>query len=141
MNQDFNILRALKLKKKKNWDFIYVAIDLHGTIIPEREANEENFEMFPKAKKVLQELSKKEYIKLILFTASTKEYIKKFLDKIKDEEIKFDYINENPEALETTRESFCADSKLYYNVLLDDRAGFEPKDWEYLAELITSGKI
>ena len=141
MKKDFNLQRALKLKEEKNWDFIYIAIDLHGTIIPEREANEENFEMFPYAKKVLQQLTKKDYVKLILFTGSTKDYIERFLEKIKEDQIVFDYINENPEALMTTRESFCSESKLYFNVLLDDRAGFEPKDWEYLAELITSGKI
>lgn len=59
------------------------------------------------------------YAKLVVFTASAEErypYIEKYL---RDNDIPFDYINEDilpPEKHTPAR-------KIYYNILLDDRAG------------------
>lgn len=141
MRQDFNFKRALELKQQKNWDYIYVAIDLHGTIMPERKSKDGVFSFFPHAKKALQLMSQREDLRLILFTGSKKSYVNKFLKYAKENQIHFDFANENPDAMKSSRESFCAKSKLYYNVLLDDRAGFEPGDWKYLYEFFKTNKL
>ena len=140
MRNDYNITRAFELKNKKNWEYIYIALDLHGTIIPERTSKEDNFTFFPNAAITLKEMSEREDIKLILFTGSTNTYIKKFLKVAKEKDIHFDFINENTEVNSSDRESFCAKSKLYFNVLLDDRAGFEGKDWKDIRNLLKTLK-
>ena len=51
---------------------------------------------------------------------------------IKKDGIEFSYINENPEVAGKT-EWGDFDTKMYANVLLDDKAGFDPEeDWHAL---------
>jgi len=50
------------------------------------------------------------------------------------------FFNHNPHAKDTPRS--CFDKKPYFNILLDDRAGFEPEtDWQAIKdELIAIGE-
>ena len=51
-------------------------------------------------------------------------------------DIKFDYLNENPECLTESHQGDYS-KKFYFNLLLDDRAGFDyTTDWNILVETI-----
>ena len=46
----------------------------------------------------------------------------------------FDYFNENPEVKNTATGDFSM--KIYFNVMIDDKAGFEKSDWENVVESV-----
>ncbi len=86
-------------------------------------------EFFPFAVESLQLLSKQSDICLILYTSSHQRKIDTYLEKFKNLGIKFAYVNENPEECNTEYANF--DRKFYFNVLFDDKGGFDPlEDWE-----------
>ncbi len=119
------------MKAEKGWTEIYIVVDLHGTIIPSGRStndNQDNMVMYDGAEEVLKWFSNRKDIFLILWTATPKERSPMVLDWFKQRGINFDWLNENPHALNTPRSDFS--KKFYFNILLDDRAGFEPEtDW------------
>lgn len=134
---ELSIIRALQLKKKRGWDKIFFAIDLHDTITwssyTKNEAAEKEF--FPYAIDALQVLSERKDVVLILYTSSYSEYLKDYLDTFTQNGIYFKYLNENPECPSTDIGDFS--KKFYFNVLLDDKAGFNPiLDWKKIHNLI-----
>lgn len=117
----------------KNWDRLYILVDIHGTVFKPSYHNEEKFEFYPSAKECLQMFSEMNSIKLIMWTSSTQETINKFKEVFEQNNIHFDFVNENPEvqALPTDPKSSDFSNKYYFNIGLDDKFGFEPnKDWE-----------
>ena len=127
----FNIENTFKMKAANRWPEVYFCIDLHGTIIPSGKTSDDTndkLKMYPYAQEVLQSLSNRKDVFLILWTStplSRLDNIKKFFE---ENEIKFDFYNENPHAKNTPRSDF--NRKFYFSVLVDDRAGFEPEtDW------------
>ena len=117
----------------KNWDRLYILIDIHGTVFKPSYHSEEKFEFYPGAKECLKMFSEMNSIKLIMWTSSTPETINKFKEVFEQNNIHFDFINENPEvqALPTDPKSSDFSNKYYFNIGLDDKFGFEPnKDWE-----------
>lgn len=49
--------------------------------------------------------------------------------------IVFDYFNENPEA--DSNEYYCQSNKIYFNIGIDDRFGFEPEeDWKKIIDFL-----
>ena len=128
MNQ-FNIQKAFEDKIKRNWEKIYFCIDLHDVVI-EGKYNRlnEGAQFGPNAVNVLQQLSYRKDIVLILWTSSHDDSVKAILNKMKDSGIEFRYVNENPECPNTELCDF--NKKLYFNILLDDKAGFSiDSDW------------
>lgn len=119
------------MKKERGWPEVYFCIDLHGTIIPSgRDNNDQTdkMEFYPSAKEVLQWLTNRKDIKLILWSSTPPERAESVLATFRENGIVFDYFNENPHAKNTPRSDFT--KKFYFNVLLDDRAGFVPQvDW------------
>ena len=127
---------AFGRSKAKNWDRVYVMVDLHGTIFKPCYHNEEKFEYYPWAKETLQLMSKFNNdgvdIILILWTSSTVKSLKPYWRKFFEDDIYFAYTNENPEvtAQPTDPKSSNFDNKYYFNVGLDDKFGFDPEhDW------------
>lgn len=123
---------AFERMRAKNWDTIYILVDIHGTVFKPSYHKEEKFEFYEHAKGALQMLSEWSSIKLIMWTSSTPEMIKKFLDVFEENDIHFDYVNENPEvkALPTDPKSSDFSNKFYFNIGLDDKFGFDPEeDW------------
>jgi hypothetical protein len=122
----------------KKWDNIYIAVDLHGVIVkPTYMTHEDVFDFYPGAIEALNVLSKIPEVKLILFTGSYRDVIENVLSALIDRHVYFDYVNENPEVENTyylnTR---C---KLYYDVLFDDKAGFQPEaDWPQVQKMFQS---
>lgn len=122
---EHSIFEAYKDKYKKNWDKLYFAVDLHGTILRKTD----KIVPYRKAIEVLAKLSSLPEIVLILFTSTRKRELRTFYKLIQKHNITFEYFNKNPECNSDDIRDFS--KKFYYNVLFDDRAGFDPeKDWE-----------
>ena len=130
---------AFKRAKEKNWDYIYILIDVHGTIFKPSYLNEEKYEFYPWARVVLQLLSLDQNIKLILWTSSTYEAIFDYLKVFRNNNIHFDYWNANPEVKRQPSDPKTLDlsSKYYFNIGIDDKFGFEPEtDWKLIYDYL-----
>jgi hypothetical protein len=130
---------------KKQWYETYFAIDVHGTIlIPDYNKSKKDNDVifYPYAKETLQLLTKRDDIKLIMFTSSYPDEIDFYNNAFKSNNINFDYINQNPE-IDSKKGNFgFYDNKFYFNILLDDKAGFRPDvDWKLIYELFKKYEI
>lgn len=135
---------AFKRMKDRNWEKIYVLVDIHDTILKACYHNEETHEWFPYAKEALDIMSHAEQISLILWSSTHKEIIDEYIEFFKKNGITFDMVNVNHETKNTNLS--CFDEKTYFNVGIDDKFGFDAeKDWEilydYLVESIRLGKF
>lgn len=135
---------AFKRMKERNWEKIYVLVDIHDTVFEACYHNEETYKWFPYAKEALKIMSYSEQISLILWTSTYDDVIKEYLEVFKANNIKFDMVNVNTETHNTSLS--CFDKKTYFNVGIDDKFGFEADiDWEvlydYLVESIRLGKF
>jgi hypothetical protein len=117
----------------KEWYETYWAFDIHGTIsLPDYRKTSKEIEYYPFAKETLQLISQtRPDIILILYTSSYPEELKIYYDTFKADGINFKYVNENPEIADAKGSFGYYDKKFYFNVLVDDKCGFEPDtDWE-----------
>lgn len=130
------ITNALRDKEKKNWQRMYWAVDIHGTmIVPNYTGGVLPSEFYPHAKEVMQRISKREDIVLILFTCSHPHEVEKYMDFFQSNGIHFKYANRNPEAENTAYG--CYEHKPYFNVLFEDKCGFDPAtDWLHISNLL-----
>jgi len=127
--------RAFAKMKERNWDCIYFAIDVHGTFIKSTYKKDTHFEFYPGAEEVLKYMSTRPDIKMIMYTSSHASYTDCLFEELISKHIYFDYINENPE-VETNKISDFS-IKFHFDVILDDKAGFEAEtDWKLLKETL-----
>ena len=125
------IHKAFQIKKTRNWETIYFAIDIHDTIIKSNyQSGNIPTDFYPHAIEALQALTLRKDIKLILYTCSHPHEILEYLDLFKSHDICFDFVNENSDIKTNPQGYGNYDRKPYFNVLLDDKAGFDPLiDW------------
>jgi len=124
----FNIEKAFNDKTTRNWEKLFICVDLHDTIIQGKHSlNKDNIEYLPNAIKVLQNLSKRKDIVLILWSSSHIVTVAKALDKLEKQGVYFKYVNNNPEC--PSNEMCDFSKKFYINIIFDDKAGFEKDDW------------
>lgn len=130
------IENCLRTAKAKGWAKTYWAFDIHGTILkPNYKTNEISTEFYPYAKEVFQKLNERKDIVKILYTCSYPHEIKQYLEYFAKYDIHFDYINQNPEIADGGYGYYK--DKFYFNVLMDDKAGFDGEvDWKLILELI-----
>ncbi len=134
------ITRAIKTaiaeRERKQWEKTYWAVDIHGTmIVPNYVGGVLPEQFYPYAKEVMQRISKREEVTLILYTCSHPHEVEKYLDFFKAHDIHFSYANQNPEAENTAYG--CYEHKPYFNVLFEDKCGFDPEqDWKNVANLL-----
>ena len=130
------IRNAHKQLAEKQWEVVYYAMDIHGTMIyPNFQAGVVPKDFYPHAKETLQLMSKVPQIKLILYTCSHPHEIDEYWDFFKELEIRFHHVNENPEV--GNGGYGCFDKKFYTNVIFDDKAGFDPEtEWLEVKALI-----
>jgi len=57
----------------------------------------------------------------------------------KKKKINFDFVNKNPSENNTSYADFS--KKFYFNILLDDKAFFEPSDWVEISEWIKTREL
>ena len=135
---------AFKRMKDRNWEKIYVLVDIHDTIFEACYHNKEEYKWFPYAKECLDIMSHSNNICLILWTSTYPMQMVNYLNYFKDNGISFDMVNSNSET--KNNELSCFDEKTYFNVGIDDKFGFDAEtDWEvvynYLVEAIRLGKF
>lgn len=134
------ITKALETAKKRAWEKTYWAFDIHETIIvPNWTLGSIPLEFYPGAIEALQLISKRKDICRILYTCSHPDEIEQYLAFFKQHGIYFNYINENPEVI--NEKYGCYDRKPYFNVLFEDKAGFNPyEDWEQVINFIKANE-
>jgi len=127
--------------KKRNWEKTYWAFDIHGTMIkPNYKTNEISTEFYPHVVEVMQALSRRKGIVLILYTCSYPHEIVQYMEYFKKHDIHFDYIDENPEVADGGYGYYK--DKFYFNVLFEDKAGFDGEtDWVGVKGLLQSKGI
>ena len=122
----------------KKWYETYWAFDIHGTIlVPTYRKDSYDSEFYPWAKETLQLLSDRKDIIMILYTSSYPKEIEHYQKIFKENDIHFKYINENPE-IDSSKGNFGHyDDKFYFNVLFEDKAGFNPNsEWQEIYKLL-----
>jgi hypothetical protein len=134
------INRAYQLKIERNWTDIYWAIDLHGVCLKSNyTVNSYEFinEDVVKTLLLIQSLPES---KIIIWSSCYKPEqlrIKKFFKK---HGVVIDFFNKNTDVKNTT--TGCFDEKFYFNILLDDKAGFDPEtDWKIIYKYLKNNKL
>lgn len=132
---------CLEHAKLKGWDKTYWAFDIHGTMLkPTFKTGVVSTEFYPYAKEVMQMLTRQKNIVRILYTCSYPEEIVQYLKYFDGFSIRFDYVNENPDVCAGAYGHY--DRKFYFNVLFEDKAGFDPlSDWKEVYELLNQHNI
>jgi hypothetical protein len=126
--------------KNPRYDKMYIVVDIHNTIVRPTFERSENFDYFPWAKQCLQELSSDPNIVLILWSGCYPDKFEMYLKHFEENGIHFDYVNENPECKNSSYA--CFDQKMYFDIGIDDRFGFEANiDWANLYPIIIKNKI
>ena len=122
------ISRAFAYNTKRNYPFMYIAIDLHGVCFDSTYSQGDYAFINSDCKKAMQILSNRKDVKIILWSSCYKEEQTDIIKFFSDNGIEVNYFNENPECENTV--SGCFDQKFYFSILLDDKAGFDPnEDW------------
>jgi hypothetical protein len=136
MSLEKAIDNAFRKATKKGWDCIYLHVDVHETIVEPNYSKEEiPTDFYPLAKEVLQYLSGRKDIVLILWTCSWPEEVEKYLAFFAENGIEFRHANKNPE-VESVGYGYYED-KPYADLLFDDKAGFDHEtDWAIVFEAI-----
>lgn len=129
---------CLRKAKQKHWDKTYWCFDIHGTILkPNYKRDEISTEFYPGALEVLQRLSKRKDIVCILYTCSYPHEIQQYQALFEQYHIYFKYVNQNPEVTDGGYGYY--QDKFYFNVLFDDKAGFDgERDWFKVAKVLES---
>ena len=126
---------AFRRKEEKGWEKIYVVVDIHDTILRACYENEETYDFMPAARHALQLMSSRDDICLILWSGCYPERMEAYRQRFAQDGIHFDYINENPEIGNTSFQDFS--QKVYFNVGIDDKFGFDPAtDWIEVIEAL-----
>lgn len=130
------IRKAFLYAQQRDWTKSFWAIDVHETILVPTRSKVLPTEFYPDAKETLQLISERVDICPILYTSSRPEEIKHYLQFFAQVGIRFDYANENPEVPSMGYGYF--EEKFYFNVLFDDKAGFDPfQDWKRVRGLLS----
>ena len=129
------LINAWSTAKARNWNKLYFAVDLHRTcLIPNYEKGIPT-QFYAGAEETLRTMSERSDIVLIMYTCSHPEEIELYKELFISKGITFIYVNENPEVPDNVYGYFK--DKFYFNVLLDDKAGFNPTyDWEVVKNFL-----
>ena len=129
---------AYALHKRRGWERMYWAFDIHGTMIkPNWERGNIPTEFYPHAIEALQLISARKEIVTMVYTCSLPEEIPLYMALFEEQGIRMNYVNENPEVPNQGYGFY--DKKPYFNVLFEDKAGFNPdRDWALIIEKMKS---
>lgn len=134
------ITNAMQMAYSRKWDTLYWQIDVHGTIIvPNWDKDTLPLDTYPLALTALSRIQKFKPMRnvLILSTSSHPKEIGEYMLFFEGHGIKFDYINENPEVATEKGDFGYYEDKYYFNVMLEDKAGFDPyEDWGAIITLL-----
>lgn len=135
---DLAIKRAFEKARQRGWKHIFFAFDIHDTIVKANyDKNILPTEMYEYSENVLKYISSRKDIIMIIYTCSHPEELAKYIHFFNQKEIYFQYSNENPMILTDNKGYGCYDKKMYFDILCDDKAGFDPiKEWYLLGYTI-----
>jgi hypothetical protein len=123
--------KSFELLSKRSWDKIFIAVDIHDTVMESTWSDVLSSKFYPDSLETLKLMSDRKDICLILWTSSNKANAQAYFDTLKTHGINMDYINSNPEVADKHYADYT--SKFYINLILDDKAGFLPEiDWPML---------
>ena len=126
---------ATKRSKEKNWEHIYVLVDVHGVTM-EPDYTKASSKIYPECIEPLRIMSNSDKYVLIMWTCSRKDDIQKYLREFEALGIHYDWVNENPDVQHVDALGDYS-AKLYANLIFDDKAGFDPyEDWDILTNLL-----
>lgn len=134
----FNIQNSFEQKKDRGWSTLYVVVDAHGTLI---RPYHHKIEFYPDAISVMRWFSSRPDFKIILWTSSYPAEVNDLVVEAAKQNIKFDFVNANPIEANSPRADFS--SKFYFNILIENKAGFSPEDGDWFKiknELIRLGE-
>lgn len=121
----------------KEWYETYWCIDLHGTLIQSDYKKEKFIKYYDYAKEAMQLISKRNDIITILWSSTSDDDINFYNTQFKIDNIKFDKINNNDSISSKNGNFGHYDKKFYFNIILDDKAGFDPEtEWEAIYNLM-----
>ena len=128
--------KTRKIADAKKWDKVFIMVDVHETILESDYVNDsENFTYYDKSIEALKRLSDNPFYELILWTSCDDDRAFQYLNEFEKFGIEFSYFNSNPEVQNTTYARF--ESKFYFNIILDDKAGFDAlSDWQEIIEYL-----
>lgn len=129
------VKQAYLCAKERGWDKIYIAVDIHNTIA---DSNYKNTmpDILDEAKDAISKINKFfPEIVLILWSSCYEKDYEKYMTYFHNNGMSFAYFNENPEVKNSETGDFSI--KFYFNVLVEDKAGFVKSDWKYLLESIS----
>ena len=138
MNIIKSIETAMRKKKERGYDYLYWCIDVHGVILESTyDLNNSGAKTFKHALNTLRLISGDPSNKIILWTSSYDKPVADVVKYLTGNKIRIDYVNENPEYLKNEICDFT--KKFYFDILLDDKAGFEPElDWLAIANYVAN---
>ena len=131
------IKRMFEHSFNKEWYETYWGFDLHGTIlVPNHIKGNLDTEFYPYSKECMQILSKRKDIKLFTWSSSHPHELESYIKFMENNEIYFDYIQENPEISSDKGFFGYYKQKPYFNVMFEDKSGFFPEEWEDIYNLL-----
>lgn len=135
------IKRTHKWADDNNQPIIYWAIDLHGTVLKPTYERGTGFDFYPYAEECLRYLAKDDNNVLIMFSSSWPNSLHEYMDAFRSIEIHFKYVNVNPDVQTNLKGHGYYFDKFYFNVMLEDKAGFEPEtDWKDILDYMKGRK-
>lgn len=97
-------------------------------IVPNYKKGDIPTQFYPYVIEVMQMISRRKDICTILYTCSHMDEVAKYQEVFKKHGIVFDFVNSNGEV--DSQGYGCYDKKPYFNVLFEDKSGFDPMtDW------------
>jgi len=127
------IEKAYNTARKKNWDRIYWAIDLHDTCLRSTYGKGNYAWLGQHVINALREIAARPETVIILWSSVHADEEQDIVDFFAKEGIKVSYFNHNPEVANTASGNF--DTKFYFNILVDDKAGFDYiEDWRIIED-------
>ena len=121
--------------KDAGYNYMVIAVDLHGTMINTKVFNETQGKfldkieasLFPQAITALQAMSAHKSIVMYVYSGTKKSKLKKLVNYLYE---KYGISLDTRYHPMTQHASQSFKTKPYFNILLDDRAGFDPTgDW------------
>lgn len=128
------IERAYAVMEERNWDTVYWAIDLHGTVL---KSNYENggYEFISESvRDALRYIAALPESIIILWSSLHADEWNGVVEFFHKNGIRIDFHNCNPQVTNTETGNF--DQKFYFSVLVDDKAGFHPDEWTTVADTV-----
>lgn len=127
------VTRAYNVAMQRKYDIVYWCIDLHGTVLESNYSSDSfNFINGEKTIPALQAISRLPETRIILWSGISKEDEASVRKLFADHAIRVDWVNENPEVENSGTGHY--DKKFYFSILVDDKAGFNPNDWQMVAD-------